>query len=108
MKHEHEGRDEAGADQRQRDGEEDAELRGAVDLGALLEVERDAGEEVARQPDDDRQVDARCRWRSARVWVSSRLELLEHHVDRQHRDDRRHDAVRDDPELDVVVADRAP
>ena len=56
--HEQEGRDEAGAHQRQRDGEEDAELRGAVDLGALLEVDRDAGEEVARQPDDDRQVDA--------------------------------------------------
>jgi hypothetical protein len=33
------------------------------------------------------------------------VQLLEHDVDRQHRDDRRHDPVRDDPELDVVVAE---
>ena len=56
--HEHEGRREPGAHERQRDREEHPELRSAVDLRALLEIERHAGEEVARQPDDDRQVDA--------------------------------------------------
>ena len=102
---EHEGRGQPGAHKRQRDGEEHPELRSAVDLGALLEVERHAGEEVARQPDDDRQVDAGI-GRDQRELGVEQLKMLEHHVDRQHRDDRRHDPVRDHPELDVVVANR--
>ena len=66
-----------------------------------------AGKEVARQPHHDRQIDRRV-GRDQRDLRIEKLELLEHHIDRQHSDDRRHDAVGDDPELDVVVADREP
>ena len=103
--HEHEGRGESRAHERQRDGEEDAELRGAVDFGALLEVEGNSGEKVTRQPDDDREVDAGV-GRDQRDLRIEQLQILEHDVDRQHGDDRRHDPVRDHPELDVVVAER--
>ena len=61
--------------------------------------------EVARQPHDDGQVD-RCVCRDQCDLGVEQPELLEHHIDRQHRHDGRHDAVGDDPELDVVVADR--
>ena len=90
--HEQERRDQPRAHQRQRDGEKDAELRGAVDLGALLEIERHAGEEIAHQPHDDRQVDGRVGGDQRDLRVEQ-PQLLEHDIDRQHRDDRRHDPV---------------
>ena len=88
-------------------GEEDTQTRGAVDLGALLQVQRDAGEEVAHQPHHDGQVDGGVGGDQRNVGVQQ-ADLLEHEIDRQDDHHRRQDAVGDDPEQDVVVAERAP
>ena len=86
---------------------EDAEARGAVDHRRFLELERDRLEEVAHQPDHDRQVDRDVGDDQRGERVSSRPELLEQHVDRDDHGDRRQDALGDHPERDVVVAERA-
>ena len=65
------------------------------------------GEEVAHQPDDDRHVDRDVGDDQRRAGVEQ-AQLLEHDVDRDHDRDRRQDALRDHPEGDVVVAERAP
>ena len=61
-------------------------------------------EEVVHQPDDDRQVDRRIGRdeRGARV---EKAELLEHHIDRDGGNDRRQDALGDDPEQDIGIAE---
>ena len=45
-----------GPGERQHDVPEDPEPRGAVELRALLEFDRQAGEEIVHQPDHDGQV----------------------------------------------------
>ena len=99
------GRREPGLGERQDDLEEVRKRDGAVELGALLQIDRDGREEVVHQPDHDRQIDHHVGDDQREMRVEQAAPL-EHHVDRNHRDDRRQDALRDHPEQDVAIGKR--
>ena len=96
----------AGPRQRQDDVPEDAEARGTVELGRFLELDRQAGEEIVHQPHDDGQVGHRIDDDQRQVRIEQ-AHGLEHHVDRNDDDDGRQDALGNDPEQDVAIAQRA-
>src|SRR4029078_1704672 len=87
-------------------GEKSAEPRATIDLRAFLDLDRNGGEEVAHQTERDWQLDRRVGGNERGVRVEE-VQLLEHYIDGQDRHDRRHDAVGDDPELNVVVTEPA-
>ena len=107
IKRDEERRDEARHGDRQDDRADDAVHRCAVDLGCLLEFDRQRGEVVAHQPHDDRQVARDIGQDQGQVRVQQ-VDLLEQDVQRDHHRDRRQDPLRDQPEREVAVAERPP
>ena len=101
-----ERRDEARNGDRKHDRAHDPVDRRAVDGRRLLELARQRREVLPHQPDDDRQVgrDVRDDQRDEAV---EQADLLEEHVQRNRDRDRRQDPLRDQPERDVAVGQRA-
>ena len=95
----------AGPRQRQDDIPENAKPRGAIELGRFLQLDGQAGEEIMHQPHDDRQIGHGIDDDQRQMGVEQ-ADRLEHHVDRNDDDDRRQDALRNDPEQDVAIAER--
>ncbi len=78
----------------------------AVDQRRLLEFDRDCGELVAHDPDDDRQHHQRVDQDQADARVEQ-AEFLVEHEERQREHDRRQDQLRQEEEGNVVVPHRA-
>ncbi len=99
---EDEGRDHAGKHQRHDDAAEGAPDGKTVDKRRLLQLDRNGGELVAHDPDDDRQHHQRINRDQAAERVQQR-QLLVEHEERQREHDRRHDELRQEEEGNVGV-----
>src|SRR5579859_3450201 len=104
--HEQEGGYQPRQRQRQHDGPEGAVAGGPVDGGALFQLDGHALEVVAHQPDDDGQVGGGVGDDQRRPGIEQ-VQPLEQDVDRDDHRHRRQHPLRDEPEGDVVVAQRA-
>src|SRR4051812_2082578 len=97
------GRDQAWKGERKRQAQERAEAALPVDVGRLLQLAWDLAEVALHEPrgqrDGERGVDDHHPGQRVQ-----QVQVLVDDEEREHNDHRWHDALRDDPERDVVVA----